>query len=673
MVKKADTSLNLIASVLITVVAIGLILALAPRIIKSDKMYCSTAYRLRSSIWADKRDQLCDEKNDFEVTTIEKKPVVLNKLSTNEIEKSIFFDNNMNTIHLSVPKNAEIKNAGLSLSLSNLKLTEFNDEQDTALSEQVINFDRGGSHYTITFSIPREAIVTNAKLRLSGKDIPGKTDMVFVLDNSASMVDEWSSLCSGLLYISTQTKGITDLNVTAYVLVDPDFPKDTDYRGSCIVSSEMAGIIDKVQKLYPENLSYFFRQNPDAPPFIKLELSSDIVPTHDYYPEAWGLGIYWLIVSGEHYWRPNSKIIIVPISDSDPTGGGCNPNDCDNNPPGDSIFSGNEQLVIDGILDNINEMEFIFPVYGNLEQNDKEQTEGYMVGLPLDECMAYSRCSKVIGWMEELAQASNSKVFSYKDTRSLTDAIGFAINSSYPEDVVITLNGDEMFSFPGELNSTNSPVIVEFEEMLNEALSSCATDVCTFELNFGSMSEGSLLVDRFFVDYVVEADDVSMGIDAIDSSLGEIQESQIVEWNFTEQLTEYLRSCATEICIVPVIIDASDYIGALKVQRIDIEYEKYLVAETLLQHILSCWEKSERGSSTKGIMCEEFVLPSSVSIIEPITEQRIETLLKERNLCGLLGTGNGCGSDSIDFERPLQSQKNILIEYDGKQKKVVVS
>ena len=214
---------------------------------------------------------------------------------------------------------------------------------------------------------------------------------------------------------------------------------------------------------------------------------------------------------------------------------------------------------------------------------------------------------------------------------------------------------------------------------MGNALANCNADsngMCTLSLDFSSGSEGSLAVDNFLINYVVPADNVRAGLKGESTDVGNVGENGGAYLNLTDELNKYINSsCNTKQCIIPLELIVQNYRSLLKVGELHVEYEVYKMEESLLNEILKCWDKVERGKKKKDIMCKEFIVPSDYKFVSPITEGQLAAILKNRNLCHVLpDSSHGCGSeDSLELTKNINSHTNILIEYISERRSIVVS
>ncbi len=94
--------------------------------------------------------------------------------------------------------------------------------------------------------------------------------------------------------------------------------------------------------------------------------------------------------------------------------------------------------------------------------------------------------------MQDLADATGGSINSYVSTDILTQNVENSVNTSYPENVSVSIAGKEIYFFPGEMNLTNSPKMLEIQDAINQYLEVCSAPNCEIPLEFESSNEGSL-------------------------------------------------------------------------------------------------------------------------------------------------------------------------------------
>ncbi len=686
---KGELSIQAIAAILITIAGIALVILLASQFIGKENFYCKTLYKVKGGLWYGKKDRACEIMLKLEKKYVQGKEGEVSVFSNNAREMSFpgVIGGQRRYFNISVPRRAVVNNAYFFVESHPLKLREFSTASSSGVEQDILNFPRGGGSHVVTFQVPKGAVIKNAKMRLEGLDIPGQADLVFVIDTSESMDDEWESVCTSIELLAANLNETTDMIVNVYALGD-NIDQSGDIKITFDQECDDPSIVLK-QDLTSSQLNEYFdlclSTNPAEcifnPPPQYVDQVGPNTPW-DTWTEAWGIGVWWVIRN--HNFRPNSKHIIIPVSDSDPTGGGTLRNNI-NLPEGMNVFSGNEGGVIQRIIATSTPMDYIFPVAGN-PPRENDPLEGYRVGNP--ECInpetnnpsdTYNRCRRIMRWMNQLASATGGAVAQYRNTNLLIDAVKAAINTSFPEDLRVSIQGSEVAYFPGELNSSNSPVIVEFWRELQDYLDSCAPDargLCSVNMTFESGNEGSLKLDKLVVDYYLPVDDFGVSINNTYRSYGPLVAQGKTLINITNEVRNFLNtSCAQEVCTIPVFINASSPNAVLKVSGLRVEYVEYPLEEALLNEILECWDKADRGRKREDFLCSELIVPDSYVFLEPVTEERITSLIRQRQLCRILPNSDfGCGTrDSLEFAKSIKSHTNVLIEYKSRQRQILVS
>jgi hypothetical protein len=135
------------------------------------------------------------------------------------------------------------------------------------------------------------------------------------------------------------------------------------------------------------------------------------------------------------------------------------------------------------------------------------------------------------------------------------------------------------------------------------------------------------------------------------------------------------ESCFGTSCFFGFGVSMDDYPARLTLSGLVIEYEVYQLEEELLNAILDCWDKVDRGARKSDYLCREFPLPQDMIFLEPITEQNLTDRIMQRNLCSKLpNDDHGCGDgNAIDFANDINQITNVLIEYDGDERTIVIS
>jgi len=242
----------------------------------------------------------------------------------------------------------------------------------------------------------------------------GKVDLVFLIDQSTSMRNEWTSLCSVISDIeSSLLAAEVDLDVYIYGL------DSVGVSGSCkdanLYSCKFGGVTTN----------------------CNLHGST---PLSGY--EDWGPGTTWL---AENYvWRPQAARVMIPISDEGPhKGGGANESDCRGRDENCVMNSNDLQSIAEATeAANANNIT-VYPFWG----------DGHW-----EEYMEY-----VAQQMEALASATGGKAYYYSLSNITFDLTNIIRNESgmsfeeYCPDPLICCCLNETVN---ETNKTNCTILV---------------------------------------------------------------------------------------------------------------------------------------------------------------------------------------------------------------------
>jgi hypothetical protein len=146
--------------------------------------------------------------------------------------------------------------------------------------------------------------------------------------------------------------------------------------------------------------------------------------------------------------------------------------------------------------------------------------------------------------------------------------------------------------------------------------------------------------------------------------------------NLTQGTQNALSVCAAFSC--PIQIEVKSISNPpIWIKNLTVVYKRYDIAQALLNRITLCWDRALRGSLNKSFACEEFVIPQNYAFKAPITEQSLTDMLVQQRWCHVLAnneTNPSCGTeDNLAVQGQIDMIKNLLIEYDAAQKKIMVS
>ena len=634
--------------------------------------YCKSLYKVRTLYGY--RDSYCENLQRISISKTLKQDAQLKEFSNNREQQAFFFNstNPLVQTQITLPKDAEISEASITFALiDEITKTSFNDGS----IQKTLLFPVGGGTKTIYITLPKNAIIKDARFELSGREMPAYVDQVFVIDTSESMSNEWNTLCAN---INLLEELLIDLNINVTTRIFGIGGGST--HGNCmtrqITKDELRAQLGGIT--FNEDNTFTCLQGG-----VPFDQCRSVANPFDDYTESWGLALLW-VINDYNGWRSDAKKIVYPISDSDPTGGGQIIRDPPKWPApphleGDAVLSGNEEQVIDKVISMAGDVH-VFPIYGDLGPI-KRFNEGFNMGVPENECRTTyaNTCGKILAMMEELAQETDGNVTAYKDIISLRDTILNAVTLPFPTNIQARVSSFD-WNFPYELNQSNSPQIVTGQALvqsIQNQLNSCGTEICTIPITISTSSEGAIIVDKPRIDYVQELDDVRLRIGQVGQEIQNIaltKANPTQTFNITTEVEQELELCHNTECDIPITIRSPTQ-GGLMIKDLSVEYKKYFVEEELLRYIIDCWTKSGYGKSSLDEACEEVVIPIDYKFLKPITEQSITDIMIERQICHLMANSDlGCGEkDNLKFTKDINTTGNVLIEYKGAKKQVVVS
>ncbi len=113
-----------------------------------------------------------------------------------------------------------------------------------------------------------------------------------------------------------------------------------------------------------------------------------------------------------------------------------------------------------------------------------------------------------------------------------------------------------------------------------------------------------------------------------------------------------------------------------KLSNLRITYSKCYPNEEILSHILACWERVNYGNYAKNKICEQFILSKDCQEVST-SEEDITKLLVKNDVCNILGNNDtlNCGEENnLDYRpKKIEHNQNYIIEFDSKNKRIVVS
>jgi hypothetical protein len=664
----------LILSITITVIGITLLFVfVGDKTGVAKNTYCKSIYRAQTLYGY--RDRYCDDINRLAVSTAYDEKQTLNTFVSDKPAESLTFtrtDHQENAV-FALPKNSELINASVSLSMpTNLFKTNFSD----GTIYKMFLFTSPGQSQVVEFNIPRNAKILSSKFEISGESIPSLVDMVFVIDTSGSMSNEWHVLCTNLDILQAALKEI-NVDANFYIYRISTGGTYSPCWDGIITDSQMAAQLGGIP--FTTKSTWQCDKPKEKLPNCKSQLISN---PEDVYTEAWALATLWVINSFGQ-WRQNSKRIVFPISDSDPTGGMRTRYDPDAPDPhyvGEAAFSGNENAVIQRVKQQASSAGVsVFPIYGDRGKLER-LTEGFNVGTEPAECYGKysSTCGQILRWMHDLAISTGGNVSGYKDLNHLKKSIVNSVLLPFPEGVRVRV-GSYAWQYGSELNDSTSPQIIREPELAQEIQSivdSCTTTVCRVPIEITSYTPGAVLIDKLRINYFQELNHVDTALDGVGISTVQslTVDNPSEKLDITEHLNNSLQNCQSELCEFTLTVGSSSE-GVMLVKNLEVTYRGYLIEEALLQKITDCWLKNGYGRASRDNTCEEFIIPRDYIFARSISEASVTELMKKRELCHLIANkDHGCGTkDNLRFAKDINSPENVLIEYKAKPARIEVS
>ncbi len=675
--------MGVIAAITLSVLGFIFVMVFLSRTTDGKEFYCTNLKPLLGKLGA-QSDEICTSIQKLESEFGKHRNANLSIFQNKNIRDLFSVNESVNaTFVLNLSRDAIIRNATMAITNANpiARVTKFNDQDYRA----ILTYDFIGGTQTLKVNVTPKSLIKRARLKVEGYNVPGRIDIVFVIDQSGSMWNEWSDICGSIADLKrnlSETGLGVDVSSTIYGLSD----SATSTTGSCkykdITTSQLKTAITQLGSSFV----------PSAP----VEISYGIYrfPAYDSVSEAWGVGTFWAVQ--EHPWRQNTKKIIFPVSDSDPTGGGpaIVRGDATGRPIeflAEPLFSGNEQAVVSG-ADSAAQAAgvYLFPIYGdeNPAETDVSKIEGYHVGTGSTTCdpnldpqcgcapQFNAVCKPIIDWMRELARYPQSRLTGYRNPDSLKRFAQFVLRTDYPHDVTIKVNGQQIFYQEGVLDSINSPQWVNepaFITALQDASDACAQPVCTVDIDVSSTTEGAVILSDLDIvsQQYISGVAVELNGQSIYSSARFTGNERI---EFTSTAQDVMASCVNPDCFFNFTVSAQEK-AKLLLTNLSITYSKLFLNEDILDMVLECDARAKADRYTKKIRCAEFSIPQRYIFYRDVNESSITQVIKARKWCSIFGNADsGCGTaDQLRLAQPFTVPTNVLIEFDPSFNQVVVS
>lgn len=686
--RKAEISIGFIASISLAILGFTLVLLFVSQTTNGKQFYCNNIAHYINNIGISQED-FCLSYQKIEFAPGNERSANITDFP-NENIMDLFRTNA--TLHPSfafnMTKDSRIQSATMSITNGNPigYITHFNGQD----FKTIITFDFSGGIYTLYLNVSKNIKVTRSKLKVEGYNVPGKVDLVFVIDQSGSMYNEWADICGSINQLKdnlSRTGLGVDVTSTIYGLSDSGAKTTGACKNADIKDTDLVAAMGAMGTSFAP-ITYSL-----VPP------DKFRYPAFDQKSEAWGAGVYW--ASKYHPWRNNTKKILFPVSDSDPTGGGpvlvkVNQNGKVLEYLEDPLFSGNEQAVISA-ADQAAQADriYVFPIYGDDDPTETNlaKVEGYHVGSgsrtcdpnldmqcgcdPIYSSPPYSNvCLPIIAWMRQLTHYPQSRFTGYRNPNELKKFMQYVLVSNYPHDVVITVNGKTIFSNPGPLDNTNSPQWADenaFAQALEDAGQNCNQPSCQVTVQVSSSSEGAVILSELEVMYQQYIKDAGVDLNG-NSIFYDPQFGGSEQIDFTASAQSVIDTCQVPDCLFNFTLSSSEP-AKLLLSNLSVKYSKVFLEEDLLQSVLECYDRASLQGFAKNIRCKEIPVPRDHIFYKEVNESSITQLLINKKWCNQFSNSDyGCGEqDHLRFAHSFAVPTNILVEYDAKTRQVVVS
>jgi len=235
--KKGSLPIMVIFALLISIVGIMLVFALwGGNISVTKKLYCRTIYPLKSSMGFE-RNSYCDDFLSMEVIGLNKKEKMLKLFNGGKYNEAVKFEPGTtisHTITMTFPRYAVINSAEVKIALEEERvyLLENLNTNEVKIAHYMI-LPNSAFYYDYLVDVPDTRYkLLNNKLELSGVQKPDKATLIFIIDVSPSLSNEWTSVCSLIDEIANEVnKEQVDNEIYVYALGDgsPAYVTCEDY------------------------------------------------------------------------------------------------------------------------------------------------------------------------------------------------------------------------------------------------------------------------------------------------------------------------------------------------------------------------------------------------------------------------------------------------------------
>lgn len=348
----------------------------------------------------------------------------------------------------------------------------------TGNSEEIVNFENAGSA-ELGVEVPKKstAFVTNANFSSQKEQKVeynySNINIVFVVDTSDSMNDEWKTICDNIQKIENDALS-AGVNVRSFRYALPltnvynrsSGSFDGGVSGQAPPSNCKTGDKGKPTNSARKCL-YEWSCIDDYAGLEGFNFNSNV----DAAPEAWAAGIHWIVNNYE--WQSNARRIIIYIGDNTPTGsGGTWEDDVEPVLTKDAgTLAASKKISVFSL--HAKEMEY--KGIANYKAGDNSKNDA-------------------IEMMDLTASLTNGSVYEYGSSFEIVELIKKIIISQVTNLKLDTAADNYIdWQYPGILNKT---IRVDLNKStINAFAQQCSTNWCSVPLKLSSDSAGKLYAD----------------------------------------------------------------------------------------------------------------------------------------------------------------------------------
>ncbi|MEM2121358.1 MAG: hypothetical protein QXU20_01725 [Candidatus Woesearchaeota archaeon] len=610
--KKAAIPINFLFTITITVLAIVIALIFFLRMPNSQKIYCSVIVPLRG-LFVKSPPEYCNY-TKMEVNPIEKKEFLLDSFYNKDKTFIIdFFKSKKQSLSIKISPEAEILKAIFYIENPKQTINKFSDD----LAERQIVFY--GEPVELKFKIPKNATLENAFLKLETR-----TPRI-------------------LTYVLSE--GLADYDMTSYYT--EGFQQEYKTRISK----------DELKTEFLKNYDAILIISGCAPINLTEE---EVNTTYDYYLA--GHGIAFVADYDNNCFKELNRItkrFNLEFSSK-----------------ADTKTCIKKSDVSSAHFDFFKDVEKLsFSTKSALIKiNNPNITKAFV--LNNNPLMAFKNDSLVYGNLffdsDSMHYSLNSKCSENSDFKFYNNLVGFLIKDFKRANYVVVylLNNSEPEFFAEEISTVSVKLNIS---SIEEALKNCDEELCEINISINA-TPGRLSVKQILIEYKMPARNITVRLENKSWNIEELNSTNPEqEINITEALISALnKTNCYEECEIKIEIEAENV--KLKIKNLTIIYKAYNLLPEIVNKIIDCWERSERGRLNYDLLCEEIPIPKDYEFRKSINEKALTDIIISRKWCNIIQNSDfGCGNkDQISVSK-ISGKTNILIEYNSKEKKVVVT